>query len=85
MEQELRFGLDLATFEAGFFMFSWANFFLIFLKSIVASTLTGCIISLLFDFFLPQNRLIIKFSNLSVLYKEGSPNAGLGIYNGVQT
>ena len=28
MEQELRFGLDLATFEAGFFMFSWTkNFF----------------------------------------------------------
>ena len=31
MEQELRFGLDFggsATFEAGFFMFSWAkNFF----------------------------------------------------------
>ena len=28
MEQELRFGLDLAgsaTFEAGFFMFSWAK------------------------------------------------------------
>ena len=36
-----------ATFEAGFFMFSWANFFYFFLKIIVASALKSCIISLL--------------------------------------
>ena len=43
MEQELRFGLDLATFEAGFFMFSWANFFLNFFFYIVVSASKSCL------------------------------------------
>ena len=80
-----------------FFMFRGQIFFKFFFENITASVLKSCIIFLLyfffFNFFLPQKRLILKFSNLSVLQKgllmqdwvfrlETLPNFGLRWENG---